>query len=78
VALSQAVIWICCPQKYHISIVNNGQQRTSNRGNAMPEFYIAYSLYKCKVGSLMHFKDYAGFCELFCGKKFDTVDTEKS
>lgn len=52
--------------------------RESNGGSAMPEFYIAYSLYKPEDGSLMHFKDYAGFCELFFSKQFDTVDTEKS
>jgi len=44
----------------------------------MSEFYTAYSLYRCNVRSLMHFKDYAGFCELFCSRKFDAVDAEKS
>lgn len=65
-------------QKCRISIVNDGQQRQSSGGNAMSEFYTVYSLYRCNVRSLMHFKDYAGFCELFCGKNFDAEDTEKS
>lgn len=58
--------------------MNDGQERQSNGGNVMSEFYSAYSLYRCNIRSLMHFKDYAGFCELFCSKKFDAADTEKS
>lgn len=71
-------MYMLSSEMLHTSIVSDGQQRESNGGNAISEFYAAYSLYKCEVRSLMHFKDYAGFCELFCSKKFDTVDTEKS